>query len=148
MGLFYSNESKQKLLGYVDAGYLSDPHKAKSQSGYVFNYNGTIISWKSVKQTRVVTSSNHLEILAIHEASHECICLRSMIHHIQESCQLFSVKDNPTTLFEDNATCITQIKGSYIKGDGTKHISPNSFIHMSSRRIVKLISSKYTQVII
>ena len=44
MGLFYSNESKQKLLGYVDVGYLSDPHKARSQNGYVFNYNGTVIS--------------------------------------------------------------------------------------------------------
>ena len=44
MGLFYSNKSKEKLLGYADAGYLSDPHKAKSQTGYVFNYNGTAIS--------------------------------------------------------------------------------------------------------
>ena len=44
MGLFYSNELKQKLLGYVDVGYLSDPHKARSQSGYVFNYNVTVIS--------------------------------------------------------------------------------------------------------
>ena len=82
MGLFYSNKSKEKLLGYADAGYLSDPHKARSQTGYVFNYNETAISWRSVKQTMVATSSNHLEIIAIHEASRECIWLRSMIHHI------------------------------------------------------------------
>ena len=106
MGLFYSNKSKEKLLGYADAGYLSYPHKARSQTGYVFNYNGTAISWRSVKQTRVVTSSNHSEIIAIHEASRECIWLRSMIHHIQESCGLSSVKDKPTILFEDNAACI------------------------------------------
>ena len=56
MRLFYSNESKQKLLGYADVGYLSDPHKTISQSGHVFNYNGTVISWKSVKQTMVATS--------------------------------------------------------------------------------------------
>ena len=30
MGLFYSKESKQQLLGYADVGYLSDPHKARS----------------------------------------------------------------------------------------------------------------------
>ena len=30
MGLFYSKESKQQLLGYADAGYLSDSHKARS----------------------------------------------------------------------------------------------------------------------
>ena len=103
MGLFYSNKSKEKLLGYADAGYLSDPHKARSQTGYVFNYNGTAISWRSVKQTMVATSSNHSEIITIHEASRECIWLRSMIHHIQESCRLSSVKDKPTILFEDNA---------------------------------------------
>ena len=127
MGLFYSNKSKEKLLGYADAGYLSDPHKARSQTGYVFNYNGTAISWRSVKQTMVATSSNHSEILAIHEASRECIWFRSMIHHIQESCGLSSVKDKPTILFEDNAACIAQIKGGYIKGDRTKHISPKFF---------------------
>ena len=127
MGLFYSNKSKEKLLGYADAGYLSDPHKARSQTGYVFNYNGTAISWRSVKQTMVATSSNHLEIIAIHETSRECIWLRSMIHHIQESCGLSSVKDKPTILFEDNAACIAQIKGGYIKGDRTKHISPKIF---------------------
>ena len=44
MGLFYSNKSKEKLLGYADVGYLSDPHKSRSQTGYVFNYNGTTIS--------------------------------------------------------------------------------------------------------
>ena len=59
MSLFYSNKSKEKLLGYADAGYLSDPHKARSQTGYVFNYNRTAISWRSVKQTMVATSSNH-----------------------------------------------------------------------------------------
>ncbi|RVW31501.1 Copia protein [Vitis vinifera] len=54
---------KQQLLGYADAGYLSDSHKGRSQTGYVFNCNGTAISWRSVKQTMVATSSNHSEIL-------------------------------------------------------------------------------------
>ena len=50
-----------------------------------------------------------------------------MIQHIQESYGLPSIKDNPTTLFEDNIACIAHIKGSYIKGDRTKHISPKLF---------------------
>ena len=75
----------------------------------------------------MATSSNHLEIIAMHEASRECIWLRSMIQHIQESCGLPSIKDNPTTLFEDNAACIAQIKGGYIKEDRTKHISSKFF---------------------
>ena len=75
----------------------------------------------------VATSSNRSKILAIHEASRKCIWLRSMIQHIRESCGLSSTKDTPTTLFDDNATCIAQITGGYIKGDMIKHISPKFF---------------------
>nr|CAN64975.1 hypothetical protein VITISV_027842 [Vitis vinifera] len=110
MSLFYSRESKQQLLGYADAEYLSYSYKSKSQTWYVFNYNGTTISWRSIKQIMVVTSSNHSEILAIHEASCECIWLRSMIQHIQESCGLPSIRGNATKLHEDNVACIAQIK--------------------------------------
>jgi len=39
-----------------------------------------------VKQTITTTSSNHAELLALHEASRECVWLRSLIQHIQESC--------------------------------------------------------------
>ena len=75
----------------------------------------------------VATSSNHSEIIAIHEASRECIWLRSMIQHIQESYELPAIKYNLITLFEDNVACIAQIKGGYIKGNRTKHISPKFF---------------------
>ena len=127
MGLFYSKAMEPQLLCYADAGYLSDPHKARSQTGYIFPYGNTVISWRSVKQTMVATSSNHLEKLAMHEASRECVWLRSMIQHIRESCGLSSIKNNPTVLYEDNAACIAQIKGGYIKGDQTKHILPKFF---------------------
>ena len=73
IGLFYSKVPKPKLLGYTDAEYLLDPHKARSQSGYVFTCGDTAVSWRSVKQTMVVTSSNHSELLAIHEANRECM---------------------------------------------------------------------------
>ncbi|KAM6576773.1 hypothetical protein CsatB_028610 [Cannabis sativa] len=72
-GLFYSNNCGSQLIGYADAGYLSDPHKARSQTGYLFTCGDTAISWRSTKQTLVATSSNHAEILAIHEASRECV---------------------------------------------------------------------------
>ena len=106
--LFYSKESKAWIC---DVGYLSNPHKCISQTGCVLNCNGTSISWRFVKQTILATSSNHLGVLAIHEASRECMWLRSMIQHIQESCGLSFIKDSPKKLFEDNVTCIAQIKG-------------------------------------
>ena len=73
MGLFYSNKDSADLVGHADAGYLSDLYKARSQIGYLFTYGGTTISSRSTKQSIVTTSSNHAEIIVIHEASRECV---------------------------------------------------------------------------
>jgi hypothetical protein len=32
------------MVGYVDAGYMSDPHNARSQTGFVFLCGGATIS--------------------------------------------------------------------------------------------------------
>jgi hypothetical protein len=43
MGLFYSRGSNSQLVGYADAGFLSDPHKGISQTGYLFTCGNTAI---------------------------------------------------------------------------------------------------------
>jgi hypothetical protein len=148
IGLFYPRGSNSQLVGYADAGFLSDPHKGRSQTGYLFTCGSTAISWRSVKQTLVATSSNHSEIIAIHEASRECIWLRSVIQHIREKCGLSTIKDSPTILYEDNAACITQIRGGYIKGDRTKHISPKFFYTHELQKSGDIDVSRYDQVTI
>ncbi|XP_009151548.2 uncharacterized protein LOC103874874 [Brassica rapa] len=40
LGLFYTGRPGESLAGYADAGYLSDPHNARSQTGYVFMHSG------------------------------------------------------------------------------------------------------------
>ena len=62
-----------------------------------------------------------------HEARRECVWLRSMTQHIQEMCGFSLNRDIPTILYEDNAACIAQLRGGYIKGDRTKYISPKFF---------------------
>ena len=84
-------------------------------------------SWRSIKQTLTATSSNHFEIIALHEASRECVWLRSVVHHIRNACGLPLITSIPTIIYENNATRIEQIKEGYIKGDITKHISPKFF---------------------
>ena len=60
-----------------------------------------------------------------------------MIQQIQETCGLPSIRSNATMLHEDNATCIAQIKGGFIKGDITDHISPKFFfIQVLSNRVL------------
>ncbi|XP_059310302.1 uncharacterized protein LOC132061519 [Lycium ferocissimum] len=67
------------------------------------------------------------EIIAIHEANRECVWLRSVIYFIRERCGLKCDTKTPTALYEDNVACISQLKGGFIKGDRTKHISPKLF---------------------
>ena len=44
-GLLYSQGLKSNnLIGYADAGYLSNTHKTSSQIGYVFTHDDTDIS--------------------------------------------------------------------------------------------------------
>ncbi|XP_057550440.1 secreted RxLR effector protein 161-like [Amaranthus tricolor] len=98
----FSSGNNAILIGYADAGYLSDPHMAKSQTGYIFTYAGTAISWKSTKQTLTATSSNHVELITLYEAIRECVWLRSMIDKLQEDCGLNDTTRAPTTIYEDN----------------------------------------------
>jgi hypothetical protein len=126
MRLFY-NRSNSQLIEYANAFYFSNPHKERSQTDYLFTYRGTVISWRSVKQTLVATSSNHSEIIAIHEANQKYIWLRLIIQNIKEKYGLSIIEDSPLILFEDNDVCTTQLKSGYIKGNKTKHISPKFF---------------------
>ena len=49
------------------------------------------------------------------------------MEHIRSTSGLTSVVDFPTTIFEDNAACIEQLKKGHIKGDNTKHIALKFF---------------------
>jgi len=64
---FFQRNQDTTMIGYTDAGYLSDPYNGRSQTGFVFLYGGTAISWKSSKQTLVTTSTNHYKIVALYE---------------------------------------------------------------------------------
>jgi hypothetical protein len=126
LGLYYPTKSDLILTGYSDAGYLSDPSDAKSQTGYIFLIGNTALSWKSTKQTLTTTSSNHSEIITLYETSRECIWLRNIINHILSTKGMSKLK-LPTVIYEDNRPCVEQISTGYIKGDKTKHIASKFF---------------------
>ncbi|XP_048605315.1 secreted RxLR effector protein 161-like [Brassica napus] len=105
LGLFYTNRPGENMVGYADAGYLSDPHQARSQTGYVFTHSGAAICWRSTKQSLVATSSNHAEIIAMYEASRELVWLRSMTGHVlkESGLSVGQEKEEPMIIYEDNA---------------------------------------------
>ena len=95
----YSNNYNHESVGYADVGYLSDPYKGWSQIGYLFTCGNIVISLRSTKQILVVTSTNHVEILAILEAVCECVWLRSMTQHICGTCGLSFSRGTPIILY-------------------------------------------------
>ena len=79
-----------------------------------------------IQANLVATSTNHSEIIALYEASRECVWLRRMINHIQQLCDIGSITI-PMIIYEDNSACIAQMNAGYIKSNITKHIAPKLF---------------------
>jgi hypothetical protein len=69
----------------------------------------TVISWKYAKQTLITAPTNHSEIIALYEASIECVWLRRLINHIETSCGIGAL-ESPTIIYEDNAACVAQMQ--------------------------------------
>jgi hypothetical protein len=88
---------------------LFDPQNDRSQIGFMFLHRGTAISWMSVKQTLIATSTNHSEIIRLYEASRECVWLSRVINHIETSCDIGALQ-SPTIIYEDNAACVAQMQ--------------------------------------
>jgi hypothetical protein len=109
LGLFFQRNQEFDLIGYADADYLCDPQNGISQTGFVFLHGGTAISWKSVKQTLIATSTNHSKIIALYEVSRECVWLCRVINHIETSCGIGALEAH-TIIYEDNAVCVAQIQ--------------------------------------
>ena len=116
LGLLYSKQGKATFEGYVDTGYKSDPKSSKSQTGYIFLKAGASVSWKSVKQTIIATSTNHSELLAFHKATQELVSLRIMDRIISEQVGL-ELSDELIILHEDNSACVYQVNARFIKAN-------------------------------
>jgi hypothetical protein len=98
LGLFFRRNQESDLIRYVDAGYLSDSQNGRTQTGFVFLHEETVISWKSAKQTLIATSTNHSEIITLYEASRECVWLCTVINHIETSCGIGAL-ESPTIIY-------------------------------------------------
>ena len=61
-------DQEHLIQGYVDADWGGDRLDRKSNTGYIFFYKGSPISWKSKKQDCVSLSSTKAELVALSEA--------------------------------------------------------------------------------
>jgi len=123
---FTSLDTPDKIHCYADAGFMSDFDKGRSQTGFVIMYMGAAIVWKSEKQTTTATSTNHSEIIALYEATRDCVWINILRKTICNSAKL-DYKQETIKIYEDNAACIKQVESGFIKSNKTKHILSKYF---------------------
>ena len=69
-------DSKPILEGYVNANWTGDLDGRKSTSGYLFTFEGGVVSWQSRLQNCVALSTTKAEYIATNEAGKKMLWLK------------------------------------------------------------------------
>ncbi|WJZ88075.1 hypothetical protein VitviT2T_007407 [Vitis vinifera] len=77
--LTYRRSSHLEIVGYSYSNFAGCLDSRKSTSGYIFMLTGGAVSWKSVKQTLIASSTMETEFIACYEASNHGIWLQNFI---------------------------------------------------------------------
>ena len=77
--LTYRRSNHLEIVGYSDSDFVGYLDSRRSTSGYVFMLAGGVVSWKSVKQTLIASSTIKAEFIAYYEASNHGIWLWNFI---------------------------------------------------------------------
>ena len=81
--LTYRRSSHLKIGGYSDSDFAGCLNSRRSTSGYIFMLVGGTVSWKSVKQTLIASSTMEAEFIACYKASNHGIWLRNFITQLR-----------------------------------------------------------------
>jgi len=117
----YGQESPYgyKLQGFSDADYAGDPTDRHSVSGHLFLLNGGPVTWNSVKQRCVATSTTQSEYIALAEASKQGQWIRALLKELQRTDFLGRSLEVP--IYSDNQAAIALSKDP-VNHSRTKHI--------------------------
>ena len=67
------------LVLYSDSDWAADSTNYKSTTGYLFQIGGTVVTWKSKRQTCIVLSTAEAEYMALSSASQEAVWMRAKL---------------------------------------------------------------------
>lgn len=115
LGLLYSSNCEEDLVGYSDSDWAGDLDDRKSVSGHMFKLCGAPISWRSKKQTTVALSTAEAEYIALSCATQEAVWLRQL------ASELNLKQSKPTVIYEDNQSAISFARNAQVQGR-MKHI--------------------------
>ena len=100
--LTYRKSDQLEIIGYSDFDFAGCRDSMKSTSGYIYLLPRGAISWRSVKQSIVASSTMAAEFVACYEASNHGIWLRNFFTglHILDGIE------RPLKLFCDNKSVV------------------------------------------
>ncbi|WVZ89477.1 hypothetical protein U9M48_035880 [Paspalum notatum var. saurae] len=113
--LFFPRSSSLQLQAYCDATWASDSSDRRSLSAYCVFLGGSLIAWKTKKQTAVSRSSTEAELRAMALVTAEVTWLRWLLADFDVSVFI------PTLLLVDKIGAIS-IARDPVKHELTKHI--------------------------
>eukprot|EP00961_Rhodomonas_salina_P069833 937374-Rhodomonas_salina.2 len=117
-GITYSNpgpERRNVLHGWVDSDFAADKDTRRSVTGYVISINCGPVSWKAKRQACTTLRPAEAEFVAASLCGQEVIYLRAMLRGFGFE------QHGPTTIFEDNASCIA-MSHNPVKPEHSRHI--------------------------
>ena len=109
-GILFRGNDTSAPVGYCDADWAGDIEDRKSTSGYIFCITDGPVSWRSKKQATVSISTAEAEYVALSSAAQECVWMRRLNLELENS------QDGPTTIMEDNQSCIAMAKNPQYHG--------------------------------
>ncbi|XP_070014221.1 secreted RxLR effector protein 161-like [Nicotiana sylvestris] len=115
--LTYKYSDSLEVIGYSDSDLGGCKDTGKSTSGYIFLLAGGVVSWRSVKQTIVATSTMEAEFIACYEATSQALWLKNFIYGLR----IVDSISRPLRIFCDNSAAVFFSKNNK-SGSRSKHI--------------------------
>jgi hypothetical protein len=154
-GLTYRSDTSHHLDMYVNADFASTWHReyahlrgsCLSCSGFVIIYNGCPIHWGSKLQSEIALSTTEAEYITLSTAIRELLPLRRILLELQQT-RLFATLTPlpPSTIYEDNASCLALAHRETQLRPRTKHIALKfhhfrDHLHNGTLRLEKVASA-------
>ncbi|RVW43546.1 Retrovirus-related Pol polyprotein from transposon TNT 1-94 [Vitis vinifera] len=115
--LVYRRVDNLEVVGYSDSDFGGCSNDRKSTLGYIFMLASGAISWKSVKQSLIASSTMYAEFVACYGASSQAVWLRNLISELQVVDSIF----RPIVIYCDNNAAVFYSKNNKIS-TGSKHM--------------------------
>jgi hypothetical protein len=156
-GLLFRPTTVSTLDMYVDDDFAGTWHKEYahlrdsdlSRTGYVILYQGCPIHWGRKLQTKIALSTTEAEYIALSMGARELIPIRRLLRELLLGSPLGHLPQHqskslpPSTIYEDNASCIAVATKEVHHKPRTKHIALKyhhfkDYLHSSALHIVKV----------